>query len=352
MDCIRKKIQLKYFIFVVVMVLLLTGCGSDGRKVVLTTGFAKDDIFRVGDEVCKKNEIMVYLTTVQNQYESVYGKEIWNANLDGVTLEQNVKDTVLARIAQIKTMYLLAKDRGVTLDEAETSKVEKASAQFFQSLNETEKELLGVTEAVIEKMYTEYALADKVYREIISDVNPEISDDEARIIKVQIIFFSTTLKDGSGKRVDYTGKEKETVYQTAISVKALADSGEKDFEDLAAQYSDDTEITYSFGKNEVEKTIEKTAFNLSNGEISDVIQGDNGYYILRCISTFDREETDSNKIKLVEKRKDEAFGAEYDSFVQGLVRNLNEELWNSVAMIRDEKVDTTEFFQIYSTYFK
>ena len=42
---------------------------------------------------------MVYLTNSQNQYESVYGPEIWKANAEGVTLEQNIKDTALARIA-------------------------------------------------------------------------------------------------------------------------------------------------------------------------------------------------------------------------------------------------------------
>ena len=40
---------------------------------------------------------------------------------------------------------------------------------------------------LIESMYRDYALADKVYRQIISDINPEISDDEARTITVQHI---------------------------------------------------------------------------------------------------------------------------------------------------------------------
>ena len=36
---------------------------------------------------------------------------------------------------------------------------------------------MGVTSQLIEGMYRDYALADKVYRQIISDINPEISDD-------------------------------------------------------------------------------------------------------------------------------------------------------------------------------
>lgn len=40
----------------------------------------------------------------------------------------------------------------------------------------------------MENLYREYAMADKVYQLIIQDINPEISDDEARKITVQQIF--------------------------------------------------------------------------------------------------------------------------------------------------------------------
>ena len=83
---------------------------------VFTTGFGKDEVFRIADESCTRAEIMVYLTTTQNRYESVYGPEVWNIAKDGVTLEENVKETVLAKIAQIKTMCLLAEKEGVELD--------------------------------------------------------------------------------------------------------------------------------------------------------------------------------------------------------------------------------------------
>ena len=97
----------------------LTACGG-GTRVVFTTGFGKDEVFRIADESCTRAEIMVYLTTTQNRYESVYGPEVWNIAKDGVTLEENVKETVLAKIAQIKTMCLLAEKEGVELDEAES----------------------------------------------------------------------------------------------------------------------------------------------------------------------------------------------------------------------------------------
>ena len=128
----------------VLSAVLLTACGDEGNnaKVIFTTGFGKEDVFRVGNGVCTVPEIMVYLTNTGNQYESVYGPDVWNVSRNGITLEENVKETVLAKMAQIKTMYLLAQDRGVTLEEEENQRVERAAAEYFLSLNEDRKSVV------------------------------------------------------------------------------------------------------------------------------------------------------------------------------------------------------------------
>ena len=331
----------------------LVACGEEesGTKVVFTTGFAEDEVFRIEDVSCKKSELMVYLTTMQNQYESVYGTEIWNTSLDGVTLEENVKETVLAKIAQIKTMYLLAQEKEIVPDEGDEKLIIQAAEEYFGSLNETEKELMGVTEETVEKLYREYAMADKVYHHIIQDVNPEISDDEARTITVQHILIRTSMYDGAGNRVAYSDSAKQAAYDKAREIREMAASGEYDFTELASKYSEDTNITYSFGKGEMEEAYENAAFQLETDEVSQVVESGIGYHIIKCVSTFNREETDANKLEIVEQRKKEVFGQEYDIFVETLVRNLNRELWGEIAFIHNSEVTTADFFEVYAKYF-
>lgn len=327
----------------------LTACGDE--KVVFTTGLGQDEVFRIGNGVCTVPEMMVYLTNTQNQYESVYGAEVWDISVKGVTLEENVKDTVLAKIAQIKTMYLLAQDREVALDESESSRVEQAAAEYFASLNEQEAELMGVEEKTIEQLYMEYALADKVYRYIIQDVNPEISDDEARTITVQHILLRTSTEDGAGNRVDYSPERKQEAYRNACEIRREAMEEEADFVDLATRYSEDSTISYSFGKGEMDLAFEEAAFSLETGEISEVVETEAGYHIIKCLSTFDREQTDLNKQQIVEERRREVFGQEYDAFVETLARQLNEKVWDEVALLHDEAVETKSFFDVYAKYF-
>ena len=178
----------------------LTACGNG--RVVFTTGFGRDEVFRVGSQVCTLAEMRVYLTNAQNQYESVYGSRVWSVSRDGLSLEENLKENILAKTAQIKAMYLLAQDKGVELNPGESKLVKRAAEEYYNSLSDREKELLGVEPVILERMYTEYALADKVYRYIIQDINPEISDDEARTITVQHILFRTCTVDERGKRVE------------------------------------------------------------------------------------------------------------------------------------------------------
>ncbi len=56
-------------------------------------------------------EVMVYLTNMQNQYESVYGSQIWNASDGQLSLEQEEQEQVLTQLARIKVMNLLAQKK-------------------------------------------------------------------------------------------------------------------------------------------------------------------------------------------------------------------------------------------------
>lgn len=329
------------------------GCGKidEDTKLVLYTGFKEDEVFRIETMSCMLPEIMVYLTNTQDQYESVFGKEIWKTDMDGMTLEENIKETVLAQLAQIKTMNLLAKKHGVALDENEQRLAQEAARAYYESLNQTEREVLSVDEDIITGIYAEFALANKVYEYIIKDINPEISDDEARTITVQYILIKTYARDGTGKRIEYSENARKDAWRRAEELLELAKREDSDFESLVLQFSEGELGNYSFGKGEQDPAFEEAAFNLETDEISGIVTTQSGFNIIKCVNTFNREETDSNKIKIVEKRKEEVFGQEYDAFITSLTRTLNESLWQEVKFIDNEEVTTKNFFDIYNEYF-
>lgn len=353
----RKKIYIwKAFMLFLLVFVTMCGCqnkgteNGEGTKIVLTTGFEQDEIFRLEKSSCKLSEVMIYLMNTKNQYEKIFGKEIWNTSHEGVTLEANIKETVLAKLAKIKAMNLLAQHEGIVLDEDEKSRLIQASEEYYKSLNEAELVGLEVTQEQIYTMYEEYALADKVYKHLIADINPEISDDEARTITVQHVLIKTYSLNEDGEKVPYTEQAKREAYQQAKKVWQLAKDGEE-FSGLIAEYSEDSSPSYSFGKGSLDAAFEEAAFNLGTDEISNIVESSSGYHIIKCISTFDREETDRNKIKIVEQRRKEVFEEEYTKFVNGLTRNLNTKLWEKVGFLEDESIVTSSFFEIFHKHF-
>lgn len=330
---------------------LLAGCGNgkNGRKTyVLTTAFERDEVMRINDKSCFLPEMMLYLTTIQNEYESIYTEEIWNQDMDGETLEERIKETVIARIAKVKVMNLLAETYGLTLDENENQRVVGAATSFYSSLNEREKELIRITYDDVLMIYTEYALANKVYEYVIRDVNPEISDDEARTITVMQILIKTYYENNDGTRTEYTEAEKREAYKKAQEIYAMAtdEENETDFESLAAKYNEGDAITYSFARSQMAESFEEAAFSLDEGAISNVVETEYGYHIIKCVSVFDVNETQANKVKILEQRKKEVFDRTYEDFLPGLTKNLNRELLDTIELIDDPEVTTKDFFDV------
>ena len=352
----KKKLKIVVVIsYIMVTFFSLTGCSnpfttSESPQIVLTTGFKSDEIFRIENISCSQSEIMIYLTNTQNQYSSVFGSEIWEADMEGANLKENIKQTVIARIAQVKAMNLLAKEHGVSLDNEENKLALVAAKQYFDSLSQTEINAMGVTIEILETMYIEYATANKLYQDIIKDINPEISDDEARTITVSHILLKTYTLNGLDEKIEYSSERKAEVYAKMEDILLEAKNG-ADFDELIRKYSEDSTAIYSFGKGESDPAFEAAAFELGTNEMSGIVETESGYHIIKCLNTFNQEETDINKIAIVEKRKKEVFQEEYNAFVSTLTKNINEELWNSIELIEDEKVTTNSFFHTYHTVF-
>jgi foldase protein PrsA len=330
----------------------VTGCTVAEKKIVLTTGFSENEVFRIEDSVCSLQEALVYLVNTQVGYENTFGSDIWGAETDDGTIEDRLKDSVLAKVAQIKAMNLLALEEGIELDEEEIAKAEEAAAEYYETLTEADiKAMKGITKQELTEIIMEQATADKLYQYIIRDINPEISDDEARTITVEQILIKTYSQDNIGNRTPYTDTEKDEAYMKIREIYKKILNGAS-FEELMSQYNEADESTISFGKGEKEPDFETAAFNLGTEETSGIIESDEGYVILKCISTFNREETEANKNKIVAQRKREVFGAQYDAFVADLTKELNEKLWDSIELIDDDNVSASNLMEVYEKYFK
>ena len=83
---------------------------------------------------------------------------------------------------------------------------------------------------------------------------------------------------------------------------------------------------------------------MDSGEISEIVETEYGYHIIKCVSTFDIEETQENKVRILKERKDKVFEETYNGYLPGLKKNLNKQLYESIEIVSDENIRTSDMF--------
>ncbi len=323
----RRKKNMISLCMAAVLAVLCVGC-SKGDMIRVPQIVVKQ-VLKVDGNVCSLPQAKVYLANYQNLYGTVAGVDLWKRDSQEEPLAEYVKDLTLFQLTKILSMDSLAKSRKIELEETELASIQEAAEAYFKSLNEQELEYMEVDQSDIQKLYEDYALAQKVYKSLTADINSEVSDDEARVMDAMQIVVES--KSGA--------KEVK---------KALADGA--DFATLAGSYNSAEDVKIQFGRGELPQKVEKAAFALDNGEVSKCIKTSEGYYFVYCVKKFNQELTDSHKLEIVRQREKEAFGDVYDAYSRTISKTLYQKTWDAVEVDHSEEITTDSFFSVYQEY--
>ncbi len=325
------KKRIRMLTALLLLIIMAAGCGDKDKQIVLTTGFGQDEIFRLEGEECTRQELLVYMMNLHGQYDNIFGEGIWDTEIGGMPLDDYIKRTAIARLYKLKMMKLLAASYQVELTKDEEALVKDAAKEFMSDLGASDMAKAGgLKQNMVQNMYAEYRIAEKLYHKLIENVNPEISDDEARTITVRQVY--------------------NTERGALEELLSRLEEGE-DYDTLSFAYNEKEDYVISFPKGKMNKEIEEVCFSLAEDEVSGIVEADGGYYVFRCISTYDREETDRSKQEILRKRQKEAFRQVYDAFSQGKECYLNEKLLDE-TISGELSSGSADFFDIYSKYFK
>jgi len=231
------------------------------------------------------------------------------------------------------------------LTEEMKTALKDAAKTYIQSLTEEEKKALNVDENDIYQMYVEYATSLLVYDAIIASVNPEISDDEARIITVEQIGVKLAELQADGTLKPVSDDARKKALSRIKEAKRRIDQGEE-FSTLVGEYNEMGESILTFGHGEKEKAYEEAAFNLASDQVSDIVETPEAYYLIKCDSTFNQEETDKNKSAILEERKNAAFQEKYQEYIRKVAEEVDEDKYAQIDFL---EVDTTteSFFSTF-----
>lgn len=310
----------------------LTGCKVGNTQIRLeSSGLSNHkSVFVINDYKCSPKMAKLYLSNYRNLYGSAYGMDLWQYDFGDASLEDYVKDVTLQELSRIVCMDLLAEKQQMSLTDEENNLVKQAAQEYYDSLSDAEKSYMDVHETDILEAYENYALAEKLYQTLTQGVEEEVSDDEARVIRVQQIYVSDE--------------------QTAKKVQKLLNDGD-DFASVAGTYNEKGKVETTVARGDYPQDVENIAFNLDNDAQSDMIVTDDGYYFVKCLNKFEEQLTQDNKSNIRIKREKEQFEDTYQEFVDSSTFELNEALWSSITLDDTSDIQTDSFFDVYDKYF-
>lgn len=315
------------------VVCTLSGCQIGDTVYVLSKPkiIENDTLLSVNN--CKKKlpEAMIYLCNYKNLYGNVFGINLWSYEFEEDSLEEYVKDVAISELTRITCMDILAEEREMELSEEEQENAKKAAEAYYSSLSQEEISFMQIQESDVLLAYENYATAVKFYNTLTNGVEKEVSDDEARVIRIQ--------------QIRVTDKDDANIVSEKLK------SGE-DFSTVAGTYNEEPSIEITVKRGELPEEVEDVAYDLDNDTISDAIQTEDAYYFIKCLNKYEEELTEENKEVIRECRQKEQFENVYESFVANAAYELNEEMWEAVSFGDSiDSLTTSDFFSVYNEYF-
>lgn len=133
-----------------------------------------------GDTNIMLDEITYMIRSMEYTYESYFGSNICGNDMgdgSGMTVGDYIKQMSLSQLRQTLVLNEYAKKNGIELSDDQKEKVDEA-IEKLQTESEDYLEAVGATDELIEKTYTENAIANLVYMDLVADVDTTVGDDE------------------------------------------------------------------------------------------------------------------------------------------------------------------------------
>ncbi|MDO4960897.1 MAG: hypothetical protein Q4E57_03440 [Eubacteriales bacterium] len=275
-------------------------------------------------------QAMILVANERNRYENIYSDKIWevslgdeNTGFDKLTV-QNVKQFM----EELKLLCMLAEERGITATSQERDMIRQATDEYMNGLTEADIAYIGCDRTDVQKLYTDYFIADKLLKSITDKVDSEISDSEVKVIKIQQIG-TTDLKKAKAilKRVKIDGVN---------------------FNSMASRYTETDTIDRIIMRTGSDDLLEKTAFALEEGQTSNILAIGDMFYIINCVDGYAEDETFARKERLKKALNNDTVMKELEPYRKEHNIIFVERFWNDLEFSGATGSTAENFFDIYN----
>lgn len=321
----------------------LSGCGKGNKW-----------IFSLNGEKLYDTEVRAFGVIYGSEHNIAKSEQLKEIYEGKQTYEDYYKEEFLDFVIENTVLYAEAKKEGCKLSEGAEKEIQDKTDALVTKYGEEWLEIKNLTREDIENAYEKRALGECYLEKQTVDIDGEdsdsSSDDEAgsqteneRYIRVFQITFPTVelddegmiVSDLDGKGKSISGVEKEKKKLEAEEFAQAAKEGEN-IEKLLKNYDKTvTGIECTLKYVDLEPAYKKAVDELKTNEISDVIESDYGYYVVKLLNADDSEHADKiagyEKNAVVEKEKSDILKKLLETYAKDETEYWNKELWEDIS---------------------
>ncbi|MDE6023971.1 MAG: peptidylprolyl isomerase [Lachnospiraceae bacterium] len=317
----RIKLRTQTIILMLLLCFALTSCGKEEQVE------KKDDtiVFSYGGENITVGEAYIYYLTVKENYEALYGDEVWTMSIAtaedaGVSVSALLREAVIDEIVRVKTLVAHAKDYDVELTDADTKILEEQAREFYNGLTDDDIGRMEISEEIIAKVMTECSMAKSVEDALLAAEPIEVSLEKARMTTFYDLYFNCYETNNSGDIIPLSEENKKKQYENAVDACGLLttatiendEESEIRVEDVATLYKLEMSGEYTYSPEQIKKTygedICQMLYSMENGEHSTVVETEYGYHVFKMIALTDEDATMSKKAQMTNDLINERLG--------------------------------------------
>lgn len=296
----------------------------------------KKKIFSIDEDNYYLEDLTYYFNVVEINYEyldqyygQLFGSSYWNMTADaeaGTTMRDAAKDEAvqMSLLYEILHKEALADGYSVTEEEDETI-ADQVDLLINEQFSEKMIEHNGFTEEYLTEVLRKQSVVDRYRLDIINSLD---IDDEAikatfdyvdyRQYDIDTLFISKSKKDDEGKQITLTEEEKTDLYNklNAYYDDALASDN---WSKLLSE--DEDEVTYNSMKffdtnTSFSDETKSMILSMENGDISELIEEESGYYLIKMVNNASTESYDSTVSDAIRQEENNRFQEEYDEILK------------------------------------
>lgn len=265
-------------------------------------------VVTIDDTKFTKADLNMQLYNLKYSYFGKESYEIPDATLDeqitslNMTVGEYLKQQAVEELKILTAVERIAEDNNISLSDEDYEELEENKEEVISNVGGKSefKKLLrknNITEAAYDKFYYINKLYDKVFEELYgsgkkNDLTTEEKESAKeeyfeKYLKIQQIVLAKIDVSTGSDLSDTIINQKETL---ANSILTEARNG-TDFEDLIIKYSEEAQEkgnnTYYYAKGDLLENIESVVVGLGTGSISDVIETDYAFHIVKRLELDD-----------------------------------------------------------------